>query len=149
MSSNLRFSACILLGVGVLLCGQGFAQDAKDAGSFSGLGMNMGNLSRLSNAQTRSICPENFTGEKGKAGAATTGTGANASRELGRGWKVSPSIPIEAGKTATLADIDGPGAIQQIWMTPTGDWRMSILLSRTRKPSSTRNSARPTPGCTR
>ncbi len=26
-----------------------------------------------------------------------------------------------------LADIDGPGAIQQIWMTPTGNWRFSIL----------------------
>ena len=32
---------------------------------FNGLDMNMGNLSRLSNAQSRSISPENFTGEKG------------------------------------------------------------------------------------
>ena len=37
---------------------------------FSGLDMNMGNLSRLSNAKTRSISPENFTGEKGKGGMA-------------------------------------------------------------------------------
>jgi D-arabinan exo alpha-(1,3)/(1,5)-arabinofuranosidase (non-reducing end) len=29
---------------------------------FNGLGMNMGNLWRLSNAQTRSISPENLTG---------------------------------------------------------------------------------------
>jgi hypothetical protein len=35
---------------------------------FNGLDMNMGNLSRLSDAKTRSISPENFTGEKGKAG---------------------------------------------------------------------------------
>ncbi|MBN1418384.1 MAG: DUF2961 domain-containing protein [Planctomycetes bacterium] len=96
-------------------------------GGFDGLGMNMGNLSRLSNAQSRSISPENFTGEKGKGGMATEGTGANAARDLGRGWKVSPSIRIGAGTTATLADIRGPGAIQQIWMTPTGDWRKSIL----------------------
>jgi hypothetical protein len=26
-----------------------------------------------------------------------------------------------------MADIAGPGAIQQIWMTPTGNWRYSIL----------------------
>ena len=29
--------------------------------AFSGLGLHLGNLSRLSNAQTRSISPENFT----------------------------------------------------------------------------------------
>ena len=37
---------------------------------FNGLDMNMGNIYRLSNAQTRSISPENFTGEKGKGGMA-------------------------------------------------------------------------------
>jgi len=89
--------------------------------------MNMGNLSRLSNALTRSISPENFTGEKGKAGMATEGTGARCARDLGQGWKVSPSVRIEAGTTFTIADIEGPGAIQQIWMTPTGNWRFSIL----------------------
>jgi hypothetical protein len=94
---------------------------------FSGLGMNMGNLSRLANAETRSISPENFTGEKGKGGMATEGTGANCARDLGQGWKVSPSVGIEAGECFELADIQGPGAIQQIWMTPTGHWRFSIL----------------------
>ena len=34
------------------------------AQNFNGLDMNMGNLYRLSNAKTRSISPENFTGEK-------------------------------------------------------------------------------------
>jgi len=103
------------------------AAQERSMRGFNGLGVNMGNLSRLSNAQSRSISPENFTGEKGKGGMATEGTGANAARDLGRGWKVSPSIHIEAGSTTTLADIQGPGAIQQIWMTPTGDWRKSIL----------------------
>ncbi len=84
-------------------------------------------LPLLSDAQTRSISPENFTGEKGKGGMATEGTGANAARELGQGWKVSPSVRIETGETFTLAEIDGSGAIQHIWMTPTGDWRHSIL----------------------
>jgi hypothetical protein len=62
------------------------------------------NLSALSTAVTRSISPENFTGEAGKGGMATEGTGANAARELGQGWKVSPSIYVPAHQTATLAD---------------------------------------------
>ena len=94
---------------------------------FNGLGTDIGNLALLSNAQSRSISPENFTGEKGKGGAATEGTGASCARDLGVGWKISPSIQIEPGEVRTLADIDGPGAIQQIWMTPSGHWRFSIL----------------------
>jgi len=94
---------------------------------FNGLGMNMGNLSLLSPAKTRSISPENFTGEKGKGAMATEGTGANCARDLGIGWKISPSVVIKAGETFTLAEINGSGAIQQIWMTPTGNWRFSIL----------------------
>ena len=66
--------------------------------SFNGLGMNLGNLARLSNAQSRSISPENFTGEKGKGGMATTGTGADCARELGQGWKLSPSVAIHPAR---------------------------------------------------
>lgn len=95
--------------------------------AFNGLNMNLGNLYRLSNAETRSICPENFTGEKGKAGMATEGTGKDCARDLGQGWKISPSIDVEAKSTLTLAEIEGPGAIQHIWLTPTGTWRYSIL----------------------
>lgn len=94
---------------------------------FNGLGLHLGTLSRLSHAKSRSISPENFTGAKNGGGKATTGTGAECARDLGRGWKVSPSVRIEPGATFTLADIEGPGAIQQIWMTPTGTWRFSIL----------------------
>ncbi|NUP90891.1 MAG: DUF2961 domain-containing protein [Candidatus Sumerlaeia bacterium] len=94
---------------------------------FNGLGLHLGNLSLLSRAKTRSISPENFTGEKGKGGMATEGTGAQCARDLGQGWKVSPSVRVGPGETFTLADIAGPGAIQQIWMTPTGNWRFSIL----------------------
>jgi len=94
---------------------------------FDGLGMNMGNLWRLSTAETRSASAENPTGEKGKGGMATEGTGQNCARDLGLGWKVSPSVRIEPGQTFELTDIEGPGAIQQIWMTPTGHWRHSIL----------------------
>jgi D-arabinan exo alpha-(1,3)/(1,5)-arabinofuranosidase (non-reducing end) len=94
---------------------------------FDGLGPHLGNLARLSAAQTRSISPENFSGEKGQGGAATEGTGAKASRDLGQGWKISPSVRIAAGQTFQMASIDGPGAIQHVWLTPSGAWRASIL----------------------
>ena len=100
---------------------------AQQTQPFNGLHMNLGNLSKLSDAKTRSISAENFTGEKGKAGMATDGTGKNAARELGQGWKVSPSVRLKAKSTFTLADITGPGAIQHIWMTPAGTWRSLIL----------------------
>jgi len=95
--------------------------------SFNGLGCNMGNLFRISQAQTRSISPENFTGEKGKGGMATEGISASCARDLGQGWKISPAIDIKPGETRELANIEGSGALQQIWMTPTGHWRFSIL----------------------
>ena len=95
--------------------------------AFNGLGMNLGNLALLSAAKTRSISPENKSGEKGKGGMATEGTGAAFARDLGTGWKISPSVHVEPGETLDIADIHGEGAIQQIWLTPTGNWRFSIL----------------------
>ena len=95
---------------------------------FNGLGMNLGNLSRLSNAKSRSISAENFTGEPGKGGmAGQEGASWEAAKDLGVGWKTSPCVRIQAGETFTVADIEGPGAIQQIWMTPTVGWRFLIL----------------------
>lgn len=112
---------------GIVLGLMGAAAQAGEPGSFNGLHMSMGNLSRLSNAKTRSISPENFTGEKGKGGMATEGTGKHAARELGQGWKISPSVQVKSKQTFTMAEIKGPGAIQQIWITPTGHWRFLIL----------------------
>jgi hypothetical protein len=95
--------------------------------------MHLGNLWRLSPAQTRSISAENFSGEKGKGGMATEGTGAIHARGLGadgtgRGWKVSPSIQIAAGEKRLLGDIEGPGAIQQFWIVVSNvRWRNLIL----------------------
>lgn len=102
-----------------------FSADAQQ--KFNGLDVNLSNLYRTSDAKTRSISPENFNGEKGKGGMATTGTGANASRDLGQKWKVSPSVVIKKHTVFTVAEIEGPGAVQHIWMTPTGNWRYSIL----------------------
>ena len=39
---------------------------------YNGIESGMNNIYRLSDAKTRSISPENFTGEKGKGGMATT-----------------------------------------------------------------------------
>jgi hypothetical protein len=94
---------------------------------YDGLNNTLGNLSRLSAAQSFSITPENPTGEKGKGGMIKEGTAAHAARELGQGWKENPFIVVQPGQTFTLADIQGAGAIQHIWMTPTGNWRLSIL----------------------
>ena len=80
---------------------------------FNGLGMNLGNLSRLSNAQTRSISPENFSGAKGQGGMAIDGTGTTHARDLGQGWKISPSIIIQAQSTLTIAEIQSSISGQQ------------------------------------
>lgn len=110
--------------------------DAFSQGKFNGLDMNLGNLSRLSDAKTRSISPENFTGEKGKGGMAdpvkqkgqrNVANAAWQARDLGVGWKVNPFITINAGETVTIAEMEGAGAIQHIWMTPTGNWNFSII----------------------
>src|SRR5579875_697379 len=102
----------------------------------------MSGLTRPSDARSRSVSPENFTGEKGKGGMATLSDrlpqlekmhrnaadlDRAAAQDLGRGWKVSPNVAADPGETITLADIEGPGAITQIWLTPTGNWRFAIL----------------------
>jgi len=108
---------CLWLAAGIRL----------QAGDGPGLAGSLANLYRVTTAETRSISPENFTGEKGQGGMATDGTGKRAAAELGPGWKISPSIDVQPGTTYTLGEIAGPGCIQQIWMTPQGNWRHSIL----------------------
>ena len=94
---------------------------------YNGMISGLSDLFRLSSAKSRSISPENFTGEPGMGGAAVDGTGAYMARELGRGWKISPSVVIKAGKTFELANISKSGIINHIWMTPTGNFRFSII----------------------
>ncbi len=106
------------------------------AQKFNGLDMNMSTLSKLSDAKTRSISPENYTGAKGSGGMADPVADSGkrnvanawpAAQDLGKGWKVNPFIEVRGGETFTIAEMDGPGAVQHIWMTPTGVWRFSIL----------------------
>lgn len=93
----------------------------------SALTTDLNSIYRTSDAKSFSIGPENLTGEKGKAAMAVHGSAANAARDLGQGWKENPYVVIQPGTTFTLAEISGSGAIQHIWMTPTGNWRTSIL----------------------
>lgn len=96
---------------------------------YNGIMNNMSNLFLLSNAVSRSISPENLNGAKG-AGAMCEledGSAKYAARDLGKGWKVNPFVRIAAGETLEIAGIEGPGAIQHIWMTPTGKWRNTII----------------------
>jgi hypothetical protein len=88
----------------------------------------LGGISRLRQVQTRSISPENFDGSSGGGGRATEGTGADCARDLGVGWKVSPSVDIRAGETFDLASIEGAGKITHIWITTHPEaWRTLIL----------------------
>src|SRR5579872_7090555 len=99
----------LFLPVLVVLAGFAYGQTP-----FNGVESSLGNLYRLSPAKTRSISPENFNGAKGAGGMAASGTGNGPARDLGVGWKISPSVVIKAGATFTVAEIDGPGSIQHI-----------------------------------
>ncbi len=99
----------------------------QDEKAFGGLGMSLSSLPRLSHARTRSISPENPTGEKGKGGMSVDGPARKAARDLGQGWKISPCVTIKPQETFVMADVKGSGAIQQIWCTPAGNWRFAIL----------------------
>ncbi len=98
--------------------------------------MNMGSLPLLSDAETRSISAENPTGEKGGGARAEVPTReqmaaivehmspelravfkGHPSARLGAGWKVRPCLFLLQPGITTLADIEGPGVIQHIWIT--------------------------------
>lgn len=83
-------------------------------------------IALLSDAVSRSISAENPTGAGG--GTATCGTGAKAARDLGVGWKVSPSVVVEAGDRVVLAEIDGPGVLRHFWVTVHPRWWRQMVL---------------------
>lgn len=75
------------------------------------------NFGELQNFESRSISAENLTGEKGKGGMSESGTGSEYAKNLGIGWKISPSVIIVPGDTFELAKINGSGIITHIWLT--------------------------------
>lgn len=66
-------------------------------------------LTELRDEQSRSITAENPNGAKG--------AGGQAASDLGPGRKGRPNVPIDAGETKTIAEIDGPGVVKHIWIT--------------------------------
>ncbi|MEU0922907.1 DUF2961 domain-containing protein [Streptomyces samsunensis] len=66
-------------------------------------------LSPNRGVRSRSINAENRTGAAGGAGRAAS--------PLGPGRKGSAYLPLPAGESLTLAEIDGPGVIRHIWIT--------------------------------
>lgn len=90
----------------------------------------IGELYRLSDAVSRSISPENLTGEKGQGSRVPVerGSASDAAKDLGTGWKVNPYVIVFPGNKLTLGEATGPGVINHIWMT-LGDpnYRSSIL----------------------
>lgn len=87
--------------------------------SFHGLG----SLPYGAGVVTRQISAENPTGAKGGACIWEPNpqdpnlVHSGAATDLGRGWKVRPFIPVKAGETVMLADIAGPGCINQFFIT--------------------------------
>jgi lysophospholipase L1-like esterase len=85
----------------------------------------------LSDAESRSISPENLSGGKGMGSRVELedGSAKVAAAKLGKGWKVNPYIIVQPGETLTMGEADGPGVIHHIWMTigSTIEYRDTIL----------------------
>ena len=81
----------------------------------------LGFLPLMSNGKSRAITAENPHGEKGKGGTATS--------LLGPSRKGSPGLRgLAPGSTTTLAEIEGTGIIQHIWITVTGKTEASNFV---------------------
>ncbi len=91
--------------------------------------LDLGSLALLSDAETRSISAENFTGEKGGGAKMIPPVEGHPASRLGKGWKVSPCLLyLPPGGATTLADIAGPGVIQHIWITVAPEAYRSAVL---------------------
>jgi len=95
--------------------------------TLNGLNFGLGSIPLLSNAVTRSISAENPTGAVGSGAQEVPGED-NAGSLLGQGWKIRPCITLEPQTTTTLADIEGPGVIQHIWITVRPEAYRSCVL---------------------
>lgn len=92
-----------------------------------GFNLGLGGLAMLSDAETRSISAENPTGARG-SGAMAEPDAWNMARKLGKGWKVKPATGLEPYTEKTLADIEGPGVIQHIWITADAHAHCDVIL---------------------
>jgi hypothetical protein len=91
--------------------------------NFNPLFGGLSSLPLVNNGRSRAINAENPRGEKGKGGM--------ASSHLGPSRKGSPCIRnLESGRTVTLAEINGPGVIQHIWITVTDKTDKDVFVLR-------------------
>ena len=81
------------------------------------LGFGLSSVPYLVDGKSRSITAENPDGAKGGGAKEAPEPGVGAAGHLGKGWKVRPCITLPPEGTTTLAEIDGPGIIQHIWIT--------------------------------
>ena len=82
----------------------------EDVRMYNEFGGTLSNLALAKHRKSRAINAENPRGEKGKGGMAAS--------DLGPSRKGSPCLrDIASGQTVTLAEIEGPGAINHIWIT--------------------------------
>ena len=83
----------------------------------------LGSLPYGTGIPTRQISAENPNGEKGGGCRWAPDPQdpnlphSGPALDLGRGWKVRPVIPLRAGETVTLANIEGPGCIVEFFIT--------------------------------
>jgi len=111
--------------------------------AFNGIGMNLGNVMKLSDAETRSVTAENVYGEKGRGGMAEVAKKPQpevarigqvwiesnpVARELGQKWKVRPFARLPENSTTTIMDVKGPGVIQHIWITVDPKFYRDLIL---------------------
>jgi hypothetical protein len=82
-----------------------------------GMNLGLGSIPFLSKAKTRSISAENPNGAKGGGAQAEATAFWTAGTEMGKGWKSYPCLDLQPNSTTILADIEGPGVIQHIWIT--------------------------------
>ena len=85
-------------------------------------------VARLRQVESRSISAENPDGSPGGGGRATDGAMAEAARDLGLGWKLSPCVRLAPESVFDVATIEGTGKITHIWIATENDkWRSLIL----------------------
>jgi len=89
-------------------------------------------LYQLSDAESRSISPENQTGRKGQGGRTPIdqGSAGAVAKDLGVGWKVNPFLVIAPGERRLLGEAKGPGIINHIWATIGGSATYRSLILR-------------------
>jgi len=77
--------------------------------------------------ETRQISAENPTGERGKAGIWDKNH-PELTMDHGKGLKVHPFLTLEPGETAVLADIEGPGCINEFFITTEHIYLSELVL---------------------